>query len=160
MCLFTKIGTTFLWLPRNRCYDSERCDCYSEIMTAFDRHTQTQFPLTPVYPSSSLHPSSPQEEARLHPAERTRDDAAGRAPGDPQYRQRLWMYQCPHVPGPRPLFRHPHHLRSALHQPGSPPPRHDRLQLVLRALSEAKPQDKCQERNTSTSGEPQYGRHK
>lgn len=128
-----------------------------KLMTAFGNTKQTQFPLTPVYPPSSLYPSSLQEEARLHPAEYQRDDAPGGAPGDPQHCQRLWMQQCPHVQGPRPLFWHPTHLRGALHQPGIPPPCHDRLQLVLRAPPEANPQDKCQKCNTSTCQE--YGRH-
>lgn len=59
------------------------------MMTALGNATKTRHPLTPLCSSSSLHPFSPQEEARLHLAERTRDDAAGGAPGDPQHRQGL-----------------------------------------------------------------------
>lgn len=155
MCLYRKKYQISV-LPRNRWYDSERCDCYSKSWQNLDDTKQTQIPLTPVCPPSSLYPSSPQEEARLHPAEHKGDDAAGRAPGDPQHRQRLWVQQCPHVPGPRPLFRHPHHLGGALHQPGSPPPRHDRLQLVHRAPPEANPPDKCQKCTSSCWG-PENG---
>lgn len=107
-----------------------------------------------------LRPSSfPQEKACFHFAERSGDDAAGRAPRDPQHCQRLWVQQCSRVPGSCALFRRSHHFRGALCQPGSAPPRHDGLQLVLRAPSEAKPQDKeCG--NSSTCGEPECGRHK
>lgn len=108
--------------------------------------------------SSFLCPSSPQAEARLHHAEHPRDDAAGGAAGDPQHCQRLSMWQRSDLPGPRPLLRHPHHLGGALHQPGLPPPRHGRHQLVLRAPATAQPQDECTTPKTSICSEPEHGR--
>lgn len=128
-----------------------------KLLRAFDDTKQTRCLLTPVCPSSSLYPSSPQEEARFHPAQHTWDDAAGGAPGDPQRCPRLWMPKCAHVPGPCPVFRHPHHLRGALHQPGPAAPGHDRHQLVLRAPSATEPKDRCQKFPSSSCRGPDYG---
>lgn len=108
--------------------------------------------------SSSWFPSIPQEEARLYLAERARDDAAGGAPGDPQHCQRLWMQQWTQVPGPHLLFWHPHHLRGSLHQPGSPALCYDHHKLVLRASTEAKPQEQSQKHRPPSHWE--YRRHK
>lgn len=137
----------FLSFPEVNTVTQRKWPLFS-VMALLDNTTRI-----PIYPPSSLYPSSLQEEACLHPAECPRDDAAGRATGDPQCRQRFWMQQRPHVPGPRPLFRYSHHLRGALHQPGFPPPRHDRLQLVLRAPAKTERQSKHQERYTSACGE-------
>lgn len=113
--------------------------------------------LSPLSSSSFAYPSSSQEEACFHTAQHSGDDAASGASGDPQHCQRFWMQQCTHVPGPRPLLRHPHHLRGTLHQPGLPPARHDHLQLVLWAPPEAKPPGKWQEQHASTHWE--HGGH-
>lgn len=129
------------------------------FMPAFVNDTnQTQFPLTPVYPSSFPYPSFQQEEARLHPVKCTRDDEAGGAAGDPQHCQRLWMHQCPHMSRSRPFFGYPHHLRGALHQPGSPAVGHERHQLVFRASAETKPEGEWKKRRISTQRGPEYGR--
>lgn len=151
----SKRGTNDLPFPEMD--ESRRCYCSSEIL----KPTVYTHPM-PVntHHLPFLRPSSfPQEKACFHFAERSGDDAAGRAPRDPQHCQRLWVQQRSRVPGPGALFRRSHHFRGALRQPGSAPPRHDGLQLVLRAPSEAKPQDKeCG--NSSTCGEPECGRHK
>lgn len=125
-----------LLLPRNQCL----CQRVVMITHFYSRLWHWWWVTrTPFFQlTSSLFLSTPQEEAHLHSVECARDDAAGRAAGDPQRCQRLRIQQCPHFPGTCSLCWHPHHLGGALHQPGFPTPCHDHLQLVLRESTEAK----------------------